>query len=61
LIEYRVIDRFQRTMSISTNQQGVPPTRVVAATETDESSLLSSCVLPLAQLLEVGDEWGEFH
>ncbi len=48
-------------MSIFTNQPGVPPTRVVAATETDESSLLAGFVLPLARLLAVGDEWGEFH
>ncbi len=57
--EYWVIDRFQRTMSVFSNQPGVPPIRVVAATETYQTPLLPGFELPLAGLLAAADEWDE--
>jgi len=59
VIEYWVIDRFQRTMSVFSNQPGVPPTQVVAATETYQTPLLPGFELPLATLLAAADEWEE--
>jgi Uma2 family endonuclease len=59
VIEYWIIDRFQRTMSVFSNQPGVAPTRVVAATETYQTPLLPGFELPLATLLAAADEWEE--
>jgi len=59
VIEYWVIDRFQRTMSVFSNQPGVPPIRVVAATETYQTPLLPGFELPLARLLAAADQWDE--
>ncbi|MFI5459516.1 MAG: Uma2 family endonuclease [Isosphaerales bacterium] len=59
VLEYWVIDRFQRTMSVFRNQPGEPPMRVVAATETYQTPLLPGFELPLAMLLAAADEWEE--
>jgi len=59
VIEYWVINRFQRTMSVFSNQPGVPPVRVVAATESYQTPLLPGFELPLARLLAAADEWEE--
>jgi len=59
VIEYWVIDRFQRTMSFFSSQPGVPPMRVVAATETYQTPLLPGFELPLAALLAAADVWDE--
>jgi len=59
VIEYWVIDRFQRIMSVFSSQPGVPPMRVVAATETYRTSLLPGFELPLAELLAAADRWDE--
>jgi Uma2 family endonuclease len=59
VIEYWVIDRFQRTMSVFSNQPGVQPARVVAATETYHTPLLPGFELPLARLLAAADVWDD--
>jgi Uma2 family endonuclease len=57
VFEYWVIDRFRRTMSVFSNQPGVPQARVIAATETYQTPLLPGFELPLATLLAAADEW----
>lgn len=59
VLEYWVIDRFRRTMTVFGNHPGVPPTRVIAATEIYQTPLLPGFELPLARLLAAADEWEE--
>jgi len=54
VVEYWVIDRFQRTMSVF--RQGAAP-RVVREEETYRTDLLPGFELPLALLLERADRW----
>ena len=59
VLEYRVIDRFQRTMTVFGNHPGVPPERIFAANEAYQTPLLPGFELPLARLLAAADEWEE--
>jgi Uma2 family endonuclease len=59
VVEYWVIDRFQRTLSVFGRQPSGLPTRVVAATETYQTPLLPGFQLPLAAILAAADEWDE--
>jgi Uma2 family endonuclease len=57
VIEYWVIDRFQRTMSVLTRETTGQPARVVAATENYHTPLIPGFALPLAQILAAADKW----
>jgi Uma2 family endonuclease len=57
VLEYWVIDRFARTMTVFKNISGEPPEVVVKAEEIYRTSLLPGFELPLARLLNVADDW----
>ena len=57
VIEYWVIDRFLRQLSVYALQAGQPTERVVNETETYRTDLLPGFELPLAALLAAADEW----
>jgi Uma2 family endonuclease len=57
VVEYWIIDRFQRTMSVFTREPSDRPARVVAATESYRTPLLPGFELPLARILAAADEW----
>ena len=59
VLEYWVIDRFNRTMTVFKNIPGEPPEVIVKAEETYRTSLLPGFELPLARLLKVADDWTE--
>ena len=57
VLEYWVIDRFDRTMTVFKNIPGESPEVIVKADETYRTSLLPGFELPLARLLKVADDW----
>jgi Uma2 family endonuclease len=59
VIEYWVVDRFRRTMSVFNTASGLRPARIVGAAETYHTPLLPGFELPLAKLLAAADEWDE--
>jgi Uma2 family endonuclease len=59
VIEYWVVDRFQRNMSVFSTRPGATAARIIAATEIYQTPLLPGFELPLAKLLAAADEWEE--
>ena len=59
VIEYWIIDRFQRTMTVYRATGGAPSVRVVAEHEVFETDLLPGFQLSLGQLLAQADKWSE--
>ena len=57
VVEYWVIDRFRRTMTIFRRGPEGPTSQVVAESQTYETPLLPGFVLPLADLLVRADLW----
>ena len=57
VVEYWVIDRFRRKMTVYTTPLGEIVERVVLETQSFESPLLPGFVLPLARLLGRADLW----
>ena len=57
VVEYWVIDRFSRQLSVYALQAGQPTERVVHETETYRTDLLPGFELPLAALLAAADKW----
>jgi Uma2 family endonuclease len=57
ILEYWIIDRFQRKMTVYKNVAGESSEVVVKAEETYRTSLLPGFELPLGQLLKVADDW----
>jgi Uma2 family endonuclease len=57
IVEYWIIDRFHRTMTVSRNQPGAMAEQVIAEDETYRTDLLPGFDLPLARLLAVSDKW----
>jgi len=57
VVEYWIIDRFERTMTVFKNSPDGPSEAVVKADETYRTPLLPGFELPLAQLLKVADDW----
>ena len=57
VLEYWVIDRFARTMTVFKNIPGEPLEVIVKAEETYRTSVLAGLELPLARLLKVADDW----
>jgi Uma2 family endonuclease len=59
VLEYWVIDRVGRTMTVFRNIPGEPPEVVVKSEETYRTPLLPGFELPLARLLKVADDWAK--
>ncbi len=57
--EYRVIDRFRRTLIVTTPGDKGPRKRVVRAQQIYTTPLLPGFELPLGRLLAIADEWGD--
>jgi Uma2 family endonuclease len=57
VLEYWVIDRFARTMTVFKNIPGAPAEVVVKIDQTYRTPLLPAFELPLARLLKVADDW----
>jgi len=57
VLEYWIIDRFERTMTVFRNTPDELAEMVVKAEETYRTPLLPGFELPLAQLLKVADDW----
>jgi Uma2 family endonuclease len=57
VLEYWLIDRFRRIMTVYRNRPGQPAEQVVQEAETYRTDLLPGFELPLARLLAVADEW----
>ena len=57
MVEYWIIDRFRRTMTVYRNPPRAPAEQVVAENEVYRTDLLPGFELPLARLLAVADEW----
>jgi Uma2 family endonuclease len=54
--EYRIIDRFQRTMTVIHNRRAGPKEQVIAETDNYESRHLPRFKVPLARLLAAADQ-----
>ncbi|HEV3167267.1 MAG TPA: Uma2 family endonuclease [Isosphaeraceae bacterium] len=59
VVEYWVIDRFDRKLTVFTNRVEGLSERVFAESETYRTPLLPGFELPLQRLLAVADEWNE--
>jgi Uma2 family endonuclease len=59
VIEYWVIDRFTRTMSVMTRARGKNRVRVVKEDQVSKTDLLPGFELPLARLLALADSWAD--
>lgn len=57
VVEYWVIDRFRRTMSVFRDRPGAEGERVVQESETYRTDLLPGFELPLSRLLAIADDW----
>ena len=57
VVDYWVIDRFRRTMTVYRNPPRAPAEQVVAENEVYRTDLLPGFELPLARLLTVADKW----
>ena len=57
--EYWIIDRFRRIMTVIINEPGRAGELVIRENDVYRTPLLPGFELPLAQLLEVADEWDE--
>jgi Uma2 family endonuclease len=57
VIEYWVIDRFRRTMTVYRNPPRAPAEQVIAEDEVYRTDLLPGFELPLARLLAVADRY----
>jgi len=57
VLEYWIIDRFERTMTVFKNSPDGPSEVVVKAEEVYRTPLLQGFELPLAQLLKVANDW----
>ena len=56
-VEYWIIDRFLRRMTIVRNRPEGPLELTIAASETYRTELLPGFELPLSRLLTVADDW----
>jgi Uma2 family endonuclease len=59
VLEYWIIDRFDRRMTVYRNQPDGPAELIVKADETYRTPLLPGFELPLARLLKVADDWAD--
>jgi Uma2 family endonuclease len=59
VVEYWIIDRFRRTMTVFRQGSADAAEQVVTESETYITPLLPGFELPLARLLAVADAWGE--
>ena len=59
VVEYWVIDRFTRQLSVFTLEAGKPTERVVDEPDVYRPDLLPGFELPLAELLAAADKWGQ--
>jgi Uma2 family endonuclease len=57
VLEYWVIDRFRRTMTVYRHPSRGPAEQVVAGNAVYQTDLLPGFELPLAQVLAVADDW----
>ena len=57
VVEYWIIDRFQRIMTVYTRGPQGPVDRVIRETETYRTDLLPGFALPLARLQAAADAW----
>jgi Uma2 family endonuclease len=57
VVEYWIIDRFEKTMTVFKNVGGVESQLVVGASEIYRTTLLPGFELPLSRLLKVADDW----
>jgi Uma2 family endonuclease len=57
VVEYWIIDRFEKTMTVFKNIGGTESQIVVKAGEIYRTPLLPGFELPLSQLLTVADDW----
>jgi Uma2 family endonuclease len=59
VVEYWIIDRFRRTMTVVRNQPDGPQELIVAENDTFRTPLLPGFELPLTRLLAAADAWGQ--
>jgi Uma2 family endonuclease len=59
VVEYWVIDRFRRLLTVYSHQAGQPSERIIHENEVYHASLLPGFELPLAELLAAADRWSE--
>ena len=57
MVEYWVIDRFRRTMTVYRNPPRGRPSRSLPRMSVYRTDLLPGFELPLARLMAVADEW----
>ena len=57
VVEYWVVDRFRRTLTIFTREPGVPGERVIHEDEVYRPAVLPGFELPLKELLIAADKW----
>jgi Uma2 family endonuclease len=55
--EYWVVDRFRRTLTVSTREPGMPDERIIREGEVYRPGLLPGFELPLKELLVAADKW----
>jgi Uma2 family endonuclease len=59
VVEYWVIDRFRRSLTVFSQECGHPAERVIRETEVYRPILLPGFELPFAELLAAADRWNE--
>jgi Uma2 family endonuclease len=59
VVDYWIIDRFQRTMTVYRFQGGKSQKRAIREKQTYTTDLLPGFELPLARLLALADNWAE--
>lgn len=59
VIEYWIIDRFQRTLTVYRATEGAPSARIIGENDAFETDLLPGFQLPLDQLLAQADKWND--
>ncbi len=57
VLEYWVIDRFRRIMTVCRGRPGEPAEQIIKENEIYRTTLLTGFELPLARLLKVADDW----
>jgi Uma2 family endonuclease len=57
ILEYWVIDRFRRSMTVYRKPPGAPAEQVIAETEVYRTDLLPGFELPLARIMAEADDW----
>ena len=57
ILEYWIIDRFQRIMTVCRGRPGEPAEQIIKENEIYRTTLLTGFELPLARLLKLANDW----